>query len=136
MKMTRLTEDTTPAFLKRFNSFHDGYVRLLQLDFWSDFSGVMTIKLETRDNERDFNDGWVSVVTLRIENVLESCMRSPGASYLALDDGLHLSWHGDVAWVDVGWLSNPPRDLEELRTSYVYAVAYRIWWHAEPLRIR
>lgn len=134
MKMTRLTEDTTAAFLERFNSFYDGYVRLLQLDFWNDFSGVMTIKLETRDNERDFDDGWVSVVTLRIEKVLESCMRSPGASYLALDDGLHISWHGDVAWVDVGWLSNPPRDLEELRTSYVYAVASRIWWYAEPLR--
>ncbi|TWU13196.1 hypothetical protein CA54_20280 [Symmachiella macrocystis] len=136
MSMTRLTADNTSEFLKRFNTFYDGIVRSLQLDFANDPAGVMTVKIEVRDNQRDFNDGWVSVVSLQIKKIKESCIRSPGESYLSLDDGLHLSWHDEVAWIEVGWLVDPPQNLEELRTSYVYAVASHIWWRAEPHNIR
>ena len=135
MQMTRLTEENTPAFLERYNRFYDGNVRLLQLHFASDPSGVMTVKIEGRDIQRDFDDGW-SVVTLQIEKIKEACIRSPGASYFSLDDGLHLSWQDNFAWIEVGWLSDPPQNLEELRTSYAYAVASHIWWRAEPHRIR
>jgi len=91
MSMTRLTADNTSEFLKRFNTFYNGIVRSLQLDFASDPSGAMTVKIEVRDDQRDFNDGCVSVVTLQIEKIKEACIRSPGESYLSLDDGLHLS---------------------------------------------
>ena len=130
-----MTEENTAEFLERFNTFYDGIIRSLQLDFISDPGGVLTIKIEVRDAQRDLAEGWISIVTFQIEKLKEACIRSPEASYLSLDDGLHLSWHDDVAWFDVGWLSDPPRNIDELRTSYVYAVASYIWWRADPYRV-
>ncbi|MBX3060581.1 MAG: hypothetical protein KF770_29340 [Anaerolineae bacterium] len=127
-----LTEIQLPEFLSRFQNFHDGLIREVQLFFMTgSFDTHARVVLSVIEHQQTGSSKWINL-TLEVSNVSFFRLQEGGKQSCVVLFDIAIKFFGEAIYLDFCPFQPEPEEIEELLQSDFLIVGKRVRWITSP----
>ncbi len=127
--MQSLTPASLPSFLARFESFHDGLLRRIELRYLPSGEKELTVIVSAQD--RTSSQGWSNVV-FSVQRVSEITLREGRSSCQVLSSGMAVDWFDGQLFLAFSPWTAAPAGADDFRRSDFFVAGESCSWVVEP----
>lgn len=129
--MPHLERHTLGEFQDRFNSFNDGLMRSIEINYERSGARSVAVRIATRDAKETSNDGWVCV-RLVVSRVEDFCFADgANTTMVVLSHGIHICWFNGLVGLEFGHFADSPESLSKLKSSTFFVTGHVLEWTIE-----
>jgi hypothetical protein len=127
--MQQLTKQELRKFLERYCSFEDCLLPKIEIVYEQAASRTVSVWIEAKDWER--GNVWVTVHLWLKGTSDYHFADQANVTAAVLSNGLHVLWLDRNLAIDFGSLLDQPENLDELKTSTMFAIGAVLEWQTE-----